>query len=78
MSAHSPAQLHDMLQESASQADLARMAAGMTKGATHRRYMAYAAQHHRNAIAISDALYGPVPADILAMSDEELIATLTA
>lgn len=72
------AQLEAMLQESATQADLARMAAGLSKGATRRRFKAYAAQHHRNAIAISDALHGPVPADILAMSDDELIATLTA
>lgn len=72
------AQLEALLQESATQADLARMAAGLSKGATHRRYKAYASLHHANAVAISDALYGPVPADILAMTDDELIATLSA
>lgn len=72
------AQLEAMLQESATQADLARMAAGLSKGAQRRRYKAYAAQHHRNALALSDALYGEPSEDIMAMSDDELVALLTA
>lgn len=78
MSAHSTDQLRAMLQESAAQADLCRMAAGLAKGATRRRYEAFASQHGRNALALAEALYGPIPADIAAMSDDELTALLTA
>ncbi len=74
MSAH----LDAMLQESAAQAELARIAAGMSRGATRRQYLAYAHQHHRNALALSDALYGAPSEDIMAMSDDELAALLTA
>ncbi len=65
-----------MLRESAINADRARLAAGLAKGAARRRYAEYARIHHRNCLAISDRLHGPVSADIAAMSIDELAAAL--
>lgn len=58
--------------------EAARLAAGLSRGANRQRFARYARQHGRNALALSDAIDGPIPADIAAMSDDQLVAELLA
>ena len=60
--------------DAARQNELARIAAGMARGKRKRELQAIASAHHRNAIALSDAIDGPPDGD--AMSDTELLAAL--
>ena len=67
-----------MLAESIEGADAARLVAGITRGASHRRAARIAEQHGRNALALADRLYGAPSADVAAMSDDALLLELGA
>jgi hypothetical protein len=73
----SRADAESMLAESLHGEDMARLAAGMARGAAKRRAVAIASQHLRNAHALADRLYGAPSADVLAMSDDALLRELT-
>ena len=64
-----------MREESARQSELARIAAGLSKGARKRQYLAIAKAHHANCMALSDAIDGPCGASL---TDAELLAELLA
>lgn len=65
-----------MLAESLHGNDVARLAAGLSRGAERRRCAAIARQHGRNAMVLADRLYGAPSADIAAMSDDDLLQAL--
>lgn len=64
--------------ESAAQDELCRAVAGMAKGKARRTYCALASDHLRAALTCADAIDGPLSADIAALSDDDLLAELTA
>lgn len=61
--------------ESCQQNDLARIAAGLSKGKRKAHFVQIAAAHHANAIALSDIIDGP--GDCSELTDAELLAALT-
>ena len=54
----------------------ARLVAGIASGPLKRRAKAATAAHHANIMALTSAIDGPMPDDIAAMTDDELLAEL--
>lgn len=71
-------ELASALQEACLGNDQCRLAAGLAKGRDKRRYQQWADVHARNIRVLADALHGPPSAEILAMSDDDLMRELMA
>lgn len=56
----------------------AEFASALARGAQRKRFAGYVSTHRANVLALADIVDGPVPDDIGAMSDDELLAALTA
>ena len=54
----------------------ARLVAGIASGPLKRKAKQAASAHHANAMALSVAIDGPIPPDVRAMTDDELLAEL--
>ena len=54
----------------------ARLVAGIARGPLKRKARQAIAAHHANIMALTSAIDGPMPDDIAAMTDDELLAEL--
>lgn len=54
----------------------ARLVAGIASGPLKRKAKQAASAHHANAMALSVAIDGPIPPDVQAMTDDQLLAEL--
>lgn len=55
-----------------------RLVAGIASGPLKRKARRAATAHHTNIMALTSAIDGPMPDDIAAMTDDELLAALLA
>jgi len=65
-----------ILREIADKMESARLVAGIASGPLKRKARRATAAHHANVMALSSAIDGPMPDDIAAMTDDELLAEL--
>ena len=54
----------------------ARLVAGIAGGPLKRRAKQAASAHHANVMALSARIDGPIPPDVQAMTDDQLLAEL--
>lgn len=54
----------------------ARLVAGIAGGPLRRRAKQAASAHHANVMALSARIDGPIPPDVQAMTDDELLTAL--
>lgn len=65
-------------EEAAKLADMAACLAGLSSGRQRAQLVRAQRRHNAAAIRLADLLDGPVPSDIAAMGDDDLLAALEA
>lgn len=73
-----PALAGEYLREECAALEKAECAAVLARGARKRMALQVVRLHRRNVLALAERADGPIPADVLALSDGELLAELAA